>query len=281
MTVSSSGGASLFHGEIVVTPTLKWLKVQMSQCSSSVTIASPFVNDGIMRFAEISNPKFKRTLITRVKARDFAFGASNLQTLCNLSNNGWSLFSLPSIHAKIYIFDNVTALVTSANSTHAGLTQNLECGISIEDPVTIKNLDESLRNGLGGITKPEKLHIRDLEAIRARVELVRKTVSEYPDQSMVEIIANPDDFILSFPSKDVILDTFTGWKKLTMECIIHLNKNEFNLSEIYSLGVPIAAKRYPQNFTSKDKLRQQLQFLAHEGWIVFLGHGKYKRLFLL
>ena len=41
--------------------------------------------------------------------------------------------SLNNLHAKIYIFDDSKALVTSANATNAGMWRNLECGLSTDD----------------------------------------------------------------------------------------------------------------------------------------------------
>ena len=276
------GGTDLSDCEIIVTPTLTWLKGKMSQCSSEITIASPFVNDGIWMFADIPNPHLKRSIVTRINVRDFAFGASSLSTLSKLVKDGWKIFSLPRIHAKIYIFDNSSALITSANSTHAGLTQNLECGITTDDPATIKNLRKTLLSGLGSDTKPVKLTSVELESLRAPVDLVEKTIKEIKEienQLVYKFLSEPDESVISFYEKDEFLNAFKQWRRLTLEGIIKLQKTEFILRELYAVGLPMAQNQYPTNRFAKDKLRQQLQFLRDMGLIKFLGHGRYKCLF--
>jgi len=265
--------------EIVITPTMTWLKGQMKQCSNDITIASPFINNAIWEYTDFLNPKVKCSIITRINLRDFALGASSLPTVLQLVKSGWNLFSLPLIHAKLYIFDNSTVLVTSANSTFSGLTRSLECGIAVRNSEVIINIRKLLLGGLGSDVKPFKHSIRDLESLNAPVSLYKEAVKKYEDQAMIDLLSKPDDYVISFFKKDEFMDAFTGWRKLTLGAIIQLDKPNFNLDELYRISAPLALKSYPSNVNWEAKLRQQLQILRDMGLIKFVSRGKYSCLF--
>lgn len=66
-----------------------------------------------------------------------------------------------------------------------------------------------------------------------------------------------------------------GWILDIMNCIDKLNKNKFNLSEVYAFNKLLAGK-YPNNRHIKDKIRQQLQFLRDKGYLRFVTRGEYE-----
>ena len=125
--------------QIITTPTFDWLAEHARACNSRLLIGSPFVNDGILQLTDLVPKAASRTLVTRTDLRDFALGASSLDTLCSLSKDGVSIRSLHRLHAKIYVFDSSVALVTSANATRAGMWRNFECGLGITDSVTVSS----------------------------------------------------------------------------------------------------------------------------------------------
>jgi type II restriction enzyme len=75
--------------------------------------------------------------------------------------------------------------------------------------------------------------------------------------------------------REVKKDSLKGWILDVMNCVDKLNKSEFSLQEIYAFENILAIK-YPNNKHIKDKIRQQLQFLRDNGYLEFLGNGKYK-----
>ncbi len=85
---------------------------------------------GLRRLAEV---KF----LTLWSLADFLRGSSALAGLDLLLCAGAEVRVLRSeLHAKVYIFDESDAVVTSANLTQAGLERNLECGVHLSgDPV--------------------------------------------------------------------------------------------------------------------------------------------------
>ncbi|MDZ4722359.1 MAG: DpnI domain-containing protein [candidate division Zixibacteria bacterium] len=66
-----------------------------------------------------------------------------------------------------------------------------------------------------------------------------------------------------------------SWLVDTMKCIDMLKHSEFSLSDIYEFE-GFLTERHPNNRFIKDKLRQQLQILRDNGYLQFLGNGKYR-----
>jgi hypothetical protein len=52
---------------------------------------------------------------------------------------------LRHLHAKTYVADEHTAIVTSANLTNGGLFRNHELGVAITDPMGVKDIADDLR----------------------------------------------------------------------------------------------------------------------------------------
>jgi hypothetical protein len=89
--------------QVVTTPTFDWLSQNAASCRSRLLIASPYVNNGITELTSLASKNVTLTLVTRTDLRDFALGASNLETLCALARDGVRVRSLSDLHAKIYI----------------------------------------------------------------------------------------------------------------------------------------------------------------------------------
>jgi type II restriction enzyme len=66
-----------------------------------------------------------------------------------------------------------------------------------------------------------------------------------------------------------------GWLLDIIKCIDKLNKNNFNLSDIYQFEKYLKLK-YPENNNIKAKIRQQLQFLRDKEYLKFVSRGKYR-----
>lgn len=66
---------------------------------------------------------------------------------------------LRRLHAKVYVADDHTAIVTSANLTNGGLSRNRELGVAITDPETVKDIAEDLweYGNLGILVPPDEL----------------------------------------------------------------------------------------------------------------------------
>lgn len=68
-----------------------------------------------------------------------------------------------------------------------------------------------------------------------------------------------------------------GWLIEVLKCVEKIPDDIFTLSQVYTFTEELH-KKFPQNNTIRDKIRQQLQFLRDKGFIQFLGRGIYKKL---
>ncbi|WP_428086929.1 DpnI domain-containing protein [Candidatus Thioglobus sp.] len=66
-----------------------------------------------------------------------------------------------------------------------------------------------------------------------------------------------------------------GWLLDIIKCIEKINKNKFNLNDIYHFEKFLKAK-HPENNNIQAKIRQQLQILRDKGYLSFESLGKYK-----
>ena len=74
--------------------------------------------------------------------------------------------------------------------------------------------------------------------------------------------------------KKINKNSLKGWILDVMNCIESLDKEDFELDEIYAF-VENLEILHPENKNIKAKIRQQLQFLRDKKYLTFLGNGKY------
>ncbi|MCK6440259.1 MAG: phospholipase D family protein [Planctomycetes bacterium] len=105
--------------------------MKLATSASSIRISSAYVTDtALLKCAK--SKRIDCRLLTRLSARDVASGATSLRALKNLLEEGIDVRivpSIPTLHAKVYIFGNDTAVVSSANLTNNGLDSNIEVGV--------------------------------------------------------------------------------------------------------------------------------------------------------
>ena len=203
-------------------------------------------------------------------------GSSNLGTLCTLANDGVAVFSLKALHAKMYIFDDTAALVTSANATNGGLRRNLECGLSTHDTGMVRNLAKSLRSGLGADAPPRRMRLLDLERLYAPLEGIKAILPKQPAiPTSGDVSEGEITYLISDEAK--LLDGYTGWRRLTLRGVMAMPPGGFAIRDLLKVCGPEAASRYPKNQHVSAKLRQQLQMLRGDGLVEFVTPGYYRR----
>ena len=100
---------------------------------SVVRLVCPFIKKGaVERLFANSNPGTLQ-VITRFNLDEFAQGISDLSALRFLLDRGASIRGVKNLHAKLYLFGDSRAIVTSANLTEAALLRNHEFGFVAED----------------------------------------------------------------------------------------------------------------------------------------------------
>lgn len=68
-----------------------------------------------------------------------------------------------------------------------------------------------------------------------------------------------------------------GWLMDVLQCMNEIPQNQFTLHQIYAFADTLAQK-HPCNHNIKAKIRQQLQVLRENGYLLFLGDGRYKKI---
>ena len=66
-----------------------------------------------------------------------------------------------------------------------------------------------------------------------------------------------------------------GWLIEVMRCVEALGRAAFSLDDIYAYEAHLSAL-YPGNANVRPKIRQQLQVLRDQGYVVFEGRGRYR-----
>ena len=92
---------------------------------SQLLIVCPFIKARAIEHLLSLNPAAIQ-VITRFNLVDFAGIASDITALRQLLKAGASVRGVRNLHAKLYIFGNSRAMITSANLTHAALNYNHE-----------------------------------------------------------------------------------------------------------------------------------------------------------
>lgn len=107
----------------------------VASAESEIRIVSPFL--GRQRCVDLANTLSKNAnvscrIITRFYREDFIQGVSSLDGLETLLDAGATAMALKKLHAKVYVFDQEHAVVTSANFTTGGLLSNIEVGLLLK-----------------------------------------------------------------------------------------------------------------------------------------------------
>ncbi len=85
-------------------------------------------------------------ILTDLSPMSICQGSTDPAALRTLSNRGHSLLirHLPRLHAKAYIADEQTAIITSGNLTAGGLIQNYEYGLHVSDPSIVRAINSDI-----------------------------------------------------------------------------------------------------------------------------------------
>lgn len=157
---------------------LRELKSELKE-TNEVNIVSPFITDNIVKhLLDVFKGKTIK-VITRYNLNDFRKGVSSLTALERLLKSNAEIKGIRSLHSKLYIFDEKSVIITSANFTQGGFFNNKEFGILSYDFKTIK---ESLEyfNSLWGIS-PYLLSINQVNKWKEEINKSTSIKIEKPE----------------------------------------------------------------------------------------------------
>jgi len=249
----------------------------ISSSKEEIRICSPFIKNDIVNsvFKEM-NKNCKISFVTNVNLKSLLKKSSDINALHTILHNNGVLFNYQRLHAKIYVFDNREAIVTSANLTLSGMKRNFEYGIFTDDKEVVKNIikdfDSLCTGELSGNIKPE------------HIDYIQKIIDSIPKQREIDLPKLKIDYsedIEDIYDDDItyIESNLTGWKKAVFIALRTIDKQVFTSSDFATI-IPFLKEKYPNNNNIQAKIRQQLQELRDLGLIKFEGNGVYKKLWI-
>jgi len=108
-------------------------------------------------------------------------------------------------------------------------------------------------------------------------------ISKLPKEGQISVIKNETEIekeeVKRAYHKLIFLESEKpaqrGWLADVLRCIQNLDKESFELNDIYSFENELK-EAHPDNWHIRDKIRQQLQVLRDQGILLFEGKGKYR-----
>ena len=270
--------------ELIESPWIDRFTDLIKNTNESFLFTSPFIKLSTVNLL-LKNRKRDIEVkgITSFKLRSFERKASDLEALKTLLKiDKVKLRNFPKLHSKIYIFDSNTAVVSSANLTQGGLRRNFELGVLLKEEPIIKEL-KLLVEGLMTDSKTADITEDIIKDSKSILESIPETKKELPfDYNKIEkelfgYEDSKEDSIFQSGSKP-IMKGLKSWKKDVFECLTEINKEVFNLGDVYQFEEKLSYL-HPENKNIQPKIRQQLQILRDMGLLEFTtGEGEYRKL---
>lgn len=241
----------------------------------SVHIAAPYVKNAVVGpLMATKKSGVAVELVTSFKLENYHRQASDLSALEAILLANGRVFNFQRLHAKLYIFDEEAAVVTSGNLTTRGLGENFEYGVLLEDSNAVREVCTDFQllknNPDTGVVKAA--HLDEAREILAKVP--KPPVVLLPK---IETPGVDEDEDVFKGGEETIVSSLTGWKLAVFECLNSLPEREFSLTAVNTFAPDLKTK-FPQNNNIEAKIRQQLQALRDVGLVEFKGGGRYKKL---
>ncbi len=251
----------------------------VQNANENISICSPYVKFNVLK--EVYKHKKNNVnfcLITNFNFASFYDHSSDINGMKYILENGDEITNYQSLHAKIYIFDKKSVVITSANLTKSGLAKNYEYGIFCDELSFVKKVCEDF-DAILNSNQSGKISLQIIyDIINILNSIPRKQTIKLP--YMERDYFNREEIELDKIYTDdikAIQKGLSGWKLEIFNEVERLNKQYFELTELYKRKEYLKQK-YPDNKFVEAKIRQQLQFLRDLGLIKFLGNGRYKKL---
>lgn len=267
--------------EIINSPWKNRFMQCVSETIESIQICSPFIKyDVIEEIYKYKKDKVDFDLITNFSLSSFYKRASDIEAIDYILNKNGRVKNYQNLHAKIYIFDKRTVIVTSANLTNYGLSYNYEYGILSDDYIFVdkvcKDFNSIFHSEFSGeVTKEIVNTVNDILN-----NIPKEKKPKFPHINLDSFLDNdiPQDDLYT-GGVETIENCLSGWKLAVFKQINKIDKFIFELNDVYQYKAYFQSI-YPENQNIEAKIRQQLQNLRDLGLIKFLGKGRYMKLWI-
>jgi hypothetical protein len=121
------------------------LKHGLAASDGRLLLACPFIKRSVIERLLNVTELDEILVVTRFSVGDFARGVSDIAAIRALMTAGADVRGLRALHAKVFVFGDQRAMVTSANLTEAGLAGNIEFGCVSDDVGFVASCDARIR----------------------------------------------------------------------------------------------------------------------------------------
>ena len=172
------------------------LEEQSKKLSKELIIYSAFVKLNALQWLKSILPNgIDVKIVARWQPNDLAANASDLEAYNFCKEMGWSFGIQNTLHSKVFIFDNKTVLLGSANLTDRGLSissnGNIEVGTIVDANVTDLSKLKTLEDGVKWVD--DEL-FEEISQHIASLKIERPQIIEWPD-SLRQKIEKPISYL--------------------------------------------------------------------------------------
>lgn len=258
---------------IVKTPSKDSFFSLIKEANKEMLFCAPFIKKEIVdEILSNRKPGVVLEVITSANLANFVNGSLDVEAIKTLLEAGIKVLNFQNLHAKIYLFDNKKALVTSANLTNNALYNNYEYGLLLHEDE--KETVDAIYSDFIMMMDSELCGSFDENSIKE----IEKFVKTFSNNKLTHI-DDEGDSVLPIDESDKISNNLKGWKKDVFNCLQLLDKQDFTISDVYSFE-DVLYEKHPTNNHVRPKIRQTLQYLRDLGFVKFVKPGVYKKLWI-
>ena len=258
---------------IVKTPSKDSFFSLIKEANKEMLFCAPFIKKEIVdEILSNRKPGVVLEVITSANLANFVNGSLDVEAIKTLLEAGIKVLNFQNLHAKIYLFDNKKALVTSANLTNNALYNNYEYGLLLHEDE--KETVDAIYSDFIMMMDSELCGSFDENSIKE----IEKFVKTFGNNKLTHI-DDEGDSVLPIDESDKISNNLKGWKKDVFNCLQLLDKQDFTISDVYSFE-DVLYEKHPTNNHVRPKIRQTLQYLRDLGFVKFVKPGVYKKLWI-
>lgn len=259
---------------ILKTPSNEKFFNLVKESKHELLFCAPFIKKEIVDvILSLKKPETILEVITSANLANFVSGSLDVEAIKTLLENGVRVLNYQNLHAKIYLFDNKQAIVTSANLTNNALYRNYEYGLLLHEDEQ-DTVNQIYSDFISMIDDKELCGSFDKESIKE----IERFVKILKTNGFVRVDEEGDN-LLPIDEKLELSKNLKGWKKDIFDCLTMIKKQDFSLLEVYGFHDSLKIL-HPNNNTIHAKIRQTLQQLRDLGFVKFTEPGKYKKLWL-
>lgn len=246
--------------EILTTNHYERIKGLFNDVKFSIRIISPFLSKSLAeQLCElVKNKKIECQFITRIYLEDIFAKANSIDAIEMMVKSGIKVYALKYLHTKLYIFDDDTAVVGSANFTSSGFQSNIELSLLADG----KNESQAL------------------ELIEELIHYFDDTISKIQDGLVTEEMLSQvrkDYNELIIPSKKSNSTTTNNYNTKMYGAVIKFQKNRKTVvNENDELKSEVLSAQRETDIIneifSSSEPRQQINY-DHSIWMKQMGRG--------